>query len=283
MKHFALCLNDKYVPYACVTIQSILMHHTKDDVTIHLVTDGFTGKSIRLLHRLIGGGNLNIHQVADDSKLDGLNMSWSKYSWYRIYLPELLPDSISKVLYLDCDVCVVDKLEELFDTDMEGKAVAGAIDPESYSNSVFDRLGIPHSKGYVCSGVLMMNLDYWRKNNIADKVVEYGKAYPEKILFPDQDAINVVCQDCKQILSPRYSPFLRIAKYYGKDEWEEYTSHPAIIHYAGCAPWRGNPNRHPFHHYWWEAFNAMPFTFGNVKYNYRKLQAKYWLKKMLHR
>lgn len=42
MKHFALCLNDKYVTYACVTIQSILMHHRKENVTFHLVTDGFT-------------------------------------------------------------------------------------------------------------------------------------------------------------------------------------------------------------------------------------------------
>lgn len=42
MKHFALCLNDKYVPYACVTIQSILMHHRKENVTFHLITDGFT-------------------------------------------------------------------------------------------------------------------------------------------------------------------------------------------------------------------------------------------------
>lgn len=58
MKHFALCLNDKYVTYACVTIQSILMHHRKEDVTFHLVTDGFTEKSTQLLYRLVGGGKI---------------------------------------------------------------------------------------------------------------------------------------------------------------------------------------------------------------------------------
>lgn len=46
MKHFALCLNDKYVPYACVTIQSILMHHRKENVTFHLITDGFTERRV---------------------------------------------------------------------------------------------------------------------------------------------------------------------------------------------------------------------------------------------
>lgn len=283
MKHFALCLNDKYVPYACVTIQSILMHHRKENVTFHLVTDGFTEKSTQLLCRLVGGANLNIYQVTDDTKLDGLNMAWSKYTWYRVYLPELLPKSVGRVLYLDCDVCVTDQLDELFDMDMEEKAIAGVLDPESYSDSVYDRLGYSSDKKYICAGVLMMNIHYWRKADISEKVLDYGKTYPEKTLFPDQDAINVICQDVKVILSPKYSPFLRIAKFFEKEEWNEYISHPAIIHYAGCAPWKGNPNNHPFHYYWWKAFNAMPFNFWNVRYGFWKCQMKFLIKKWLHR
>ena len=205
-------------------------------------------------------------------------MAWSKFGWYRLFLPEYLPSAIDRVLYLDCDVCVTDKLDELFDIDMEDRAIAGAMDPESYSSSVYDRLGIVPKKGYVCSGVLMLNLDYWRQHNIAEQVLDYGKKYPEKTLFPDQDAINVICQDAKVILSPKYSPFLRIAKFFNKEEWNEYISHPAIIHYAGCAPWKGNPNNHPFHYYWWEAFNAMPFNFWNVRYGFWKCQMKFLIK-----
>lgn len=231
----------------------------------------------------MGGANLNIYQVTDDTKLDGLNMAWSKYTWYRVYLPELLPKSVGRVLYLDCDVCVTDQLDELFDMDMEEKAIAGVLDPESYSDSVYDRLGYSSDKKYICAGVLMMNIHYWRKADISEKVLDYGKTYPEKTLFPDQDAINVICQDVKVILSPKYSPFLRIAKFFEKEEWNEYISHPAIIHYAGCAPWKGNPNNHPFHYYWWKAFNAMPFSFWNVRYGFVKCQMKFLIKKWLHR
>ena len=149
-------------------------------------------------------------------------MAWSKYTWYRVYLPELLPKSVGRVLYLDCDVCVTDQLDELFDMDMEEKAIAGVLDPESYSDSVYDRLGYSSDKKYICAGVLMMNIHYWRKADISEKVLDYGKTYPEKTLFPDQDAINVICQDVKVILSPKYSPFLRIAKFFEKEEWNEY-------------------------------------------------------------
>ena len=76
---------------------------------------------------------------------------------------------------------------------------------------------------------------------------------------------------------------MRIAKFFNKEEWNEYISHPAIIHYAGCAPWKGNPNNHPFHYYWWEAFNAMPFNFWNVRYGFWKCQMKFLIKKLLYR
>lgn len=39
-KDFALCLNDAYVPYACVVIKSIVEHIKQDDdVHIHLLSD----------------------------------------------------------------------------------------------------------------------------------------------------------------------------------------------------------------------------------------------------
>lgn len=281
MKHFALCLNDKYVPYACVTIQSILMHHKKNEIFFHLVTDGFCPSNCQKLDKVCGGANLEICTISDDTELMGLNMAWSKYGWYRLFLPQLLP-SVEKILYLDCDVCVTDSLDDLFALDMTEKSVAGALDPESFGNSVYERLDIPKA-GYVCSGVLMMNLDYWREHDLTTKVFLYGKTYPEKTLFPDQDAINVICGDTKQVFSPRYSPFLRIAKYYADKEWQEYINHPAIIHYAGCAPWKGNPNKHPFHHYWWKAFRQMPLSFWNVRMEYATRQLKYLIKRLIRK
>ncbi len=208
-------------------------------------------------------------------------MSWSKYTWYRIFLPEVLPQDVNKVLYLDCDVCVCGSLDELFALDMKDRSIAAAIDPESYSDDVFSRLNIEQSKGYVCAGVLLMNLSFWRKHQTAMSVLRYGKENAARIHFPDQDAINVVCVNSKIILTPKYSPFLRIAKYYPEDEWREYFEHPVIIHYAGCAPWKGNPNNHPFHHIWWETFNRLPFRFWNIRWRFAKQQLKTKLKRYI--
>ena len=45
--------------------------------------------------------------------------------WYRIFLPELLPD-VDRVLYLDVDTLAVDSLEPLWATDL-GDAPGGAV------------------------------------------------------------------------------------------------------------------------------------------------------------
>lgn len=282
MKHIALCLNEDYLPFALTVMKSVLMHNDKNDVTFHLLTDSISGKGRKRIEKLLGGGDCYIYKVEDEGRFNGLNFSWSKYGWYRLFIPKLLSTDIKKVLYLDCDVCVCNSLNELFNIDMTDKAIAAAIDPESYGENVYSRLNLLRENGYICSGVLMMNLDFWRKNKIADKILDYGKKYPNLTLFPDQDAINVVCDRSKVILPPKYSPFLRIAKYYPENEWKEYFNHPTIVHYAGCAPWKGNPNNHPLHHLWWETFNKLPFWFWNVRWNFFRQQMKITLKKYIN-
>ena len=68
------------------------------------------------------------------------------------------------------------------------------------SDSVYDCLGYSSNKKYICAGVLMMNINYWRKANILEKVLDYGKTYLDKTLLPDIDAINVICQEAKVII-----------------------------------------------------------------------------------
>jgi hypothetical protein len=51
-------------------------------------------------------------------------------------------------------------------------------------------LGLPGEAVYFNSGVLLINLDAWWKNDIAGRIVDWLAANPEKIGLADQDAIN---------------------------------------------------------------------------------------------
>lgn len=219
-KDFALCFNDNYVPYACVTIKSIIDHMKKDDdINIHVLSDYLSLGSRNTLDKLCKSSNcsINVYIVEDTTMFAGLDMSWSIYTWFRLLLPDYLDESVKKVLYIDCDIIVNDTLDELFEMDMKSYAIAGCLDIESYNPRTFSRLQYESKLGYICAGCLLMNLDVWRKELLASEMIKFASEHPERIAFPDQCAINYICRDKKYILPPpirRSSTFFHPERFY---------------------------------------------------------------------
>ena len=288
--HIALCVNDGYIPYACVTIKSIIENHKNKIVNIHLLSDFVSDKMRCLLDEVVKYSTqtkLQIHIVNDES-LRGLKDSWSIYAWYRIFLPQFLPNTINRVLYLDADTIVVGNLKDLFSLNMEGKAIAGCLDPESFNQETFKRCGYDYSKKYICSGVLLMNLDYWRKYNLTNKVIQWGHENNDRIKFPDQDTINYLCRDSKIILPLQYGIigcFFQQSQYYQPPfigELRNAIKSPKIIHYAGQAPWKIELSTHLMQKEW-EKYNKMlkhPARRFYITKGLNFIKMKVW--KMLH-
>ena len=163
----------------------------------------------------------------------------------------MISEKISQVLYLDCDVIVKGKIDDLFQSNNSDWSVAGVTDYMAIFPSLYERIGYDESQGYFCSGVLMMNLDYFRRHNLSEKILKFAIDNPDKIQFPDQDALNYVCKDSKNTLPLKYGildPFYRDQRFISRfrDEVIESLEDPRIIHYAGCAPWIRESTHHYF-------------------------------------
>ena len=197
--------------------------------------------------------------IVDDSKLRGLKDTWTIYTWYRVLLPEILDKDVHRVLYLDADVLVTGNIGELFRLDMTGKAIAGTIDFQSKDISTYKRCGYEPEKEYVCAGIMLMNLDYWREHDIANQVVRWGRDNNDRIQFPDQDSINYICRNAKILLPLKYDivdGFFHDDYYYQHypRELRECVDAPVIIHYAGQAPWVVELSNHLLQDEW-EKYN----------------------------
>lgn len=255
--HFAFGINDGYLPYVIVTIKSILENNKDSVCQFHILTDGITDTNkARLAKEVAQYSNTIIdYHIVDTSILKGIKTTWSIYSWLRIFLPEILPNT-DKVLYLDADIIVNDNLSGLFDLNMTDRSIAAVLDIQNFEIDSFDRCGYPKEKGYICAGVLMMNLDYWRKYNITEKIIDWSRENNERIKFPDQDAINYICRDTKVLLPLKYGI---IDAFFTSDSFvdfglssqiKESFHNPAIIHYAGQSPWIIERARHTLQSYW---------------------------------
>ena len=162
----------------------------------------------------------------------------------RIFLPEILPEGIEKVLYVDSDIIIRHDISELWNTDMEGKAVACVEDMWSEKQNNYDRLQYDREYSYFNSGVLLLNLAYWRAHHVARQTYEYIRNYPERLLFPDQDALNAVLHDKKLFLPFTWNMqdgFYRRERHIRKEAWPEIDAalgDPAVVHYTGGKkPW----------------------------------------------
>lgn len=258
--HIAFCVNDGYAEYIMVSIKGLLENNSSP-VVIYVLSDFISDRNLNRLHDLVSQypfAKLNV-LIVDDSKLRGLKDTWTIYTWYRVLLPEILDADVHRVLYLDADALVIGNIEQLFCLDMTNKAIAGTVDYQSKSPATYKRCGYEQEKEYVCAGVMLMNLDYWREHDIANQVVRWGRDNNDRIRFPDQDSINYICRDAKILLPLKYDivdGFFHDEYYYQHypRELRECVESPVIIHYAGQAPWVVELSNHLLQDEW-EKYN----------------------------
>ena len=243
--HFAFCIDEKYAQYASVCIRSILMHNTKQELHIHILSDHLTEQAIKRLCEASESERCEItfHHI-NEQELNGLPLSiWPIQAWYRILLPDILSSEIDRVLYLDCDTLVLSDLSELFDLDLSDKAFAAVEDPQSFKDETYERCNYPKSFKYVCSGVMLFNLSYWRKHDLKNRIIIVANKYKQSIKFPDQDCLNMLCHNTKFVLPLNYGIMhwffqdTALRNCLSPNELLECLRNPQIVHFASCAPW----------------------------------------------
>lgn len=251
-------LNDGYVPYCGASMVSLLENNPSAEVAFHILTDHLNEISKEKLKEWIRPYNatIQIYQM-DDSRLSGQKTTWSKYGWYRIFASDVISSSVKKLLYLDCDTIVTGNITDIFLQKNSEWSLAAVEDYMTIFPNLFERVGYSQTIGYFCSGILLMNLDYFRKHNLSDKILRFAIDNPDRILFPDQDALNCVCKDTKIQLPLKYGildPFYRDERFVKqfRDEVCDSIKDPRIVHYAGCAPWISESNYHYFYDEFWK-------------------------------
>lgn len=259
MIHVAYAINEPYIGYCLVSMLSLLENNKGTSVQFHILTDTLSPLGKRKIMKFVEsrGAKVSFHEVAD-SKVSHLALNgWGKHAWFRLFLPELLDKDIDRVLYLDTDTIICGDLSDLFEIELKGYSLAGCMDIMGFYDGIYKRMEYPREFGYICSGVLLMNLDYFRQYNVGNKIIEFSMQYPERINFPDQDAINCVCHPSMKLLPLKYdmlAPFFTDERFIKahQDEVKEMLTDPRIIHYAGCNPWIKRKDKHYYHDEFWK-------------------------------
>jgi lipopolysaccharide biosynthesis glycosyltransferase len=252
-----LCACDeRYVRHTAAMLCSLLEHNGYCGV--HVLHSTEAGRELLRLKSFVEkyGSMITLYRMIPED-FGGLHFDSriSVASYYRLLGPRFLPSSLRKILYLDSDIIVRRSLSALWDTDIHDHALAAAEDPDPLAErpwaSGSGAIHIPPGSKYFNAGVMLINLDFWRRNDVPERAIAFIRNHPEKAPEHDQDALNALLVG-EWIQLPATWNYIINATGRCAD--------PAVIHYGGKdKPW----------HWSWNLIVPHP-----LKYEYHRYRKK---------
>lgn len=275
------CTDSKFVIPTGVMFYSVCKNNIGEELNFYLIVDGsVTEKQKQSIENeikkfektTIQFFKVDIKEIEEYLVVVAPNFPKSIY--YRLLLSDILPKDLDKILYLDGDIIVRHSLKELWNTDISNYSL-GAVVNQTNGKKFWERLKYPREKGYFNSGVLLVNIKYWRDNCLSNKFIDYLKHNSDILVNPDQDVLNYVLQDSKLLLPERYNVqefFYRVDRVIvdceNSAEINTALQDPYILHYTAQKPWIfycSHPLKHIYYQYKAETQWAKNKTLEKIK------------------
>lgn len=249
-----------YAQHVAVSIYSLLEHSLdRGEIDIYILDNKLSNENRNKLLQTAGifGKEVNFIDISDiESRLpeniNTANLSISTYC--RLFLPELMPEEVERVLYLDCDTLVCRDLRKITDGLAEDNWYVAGVEDTMYPE-MKTGIGLARNDLYLNAGVLYINLKRWRKDNLTQTFLDFINSYKGRVPHLDQGVINGVFRHGKVRLPLEYNvqapifaihgyddlmKFFELKGFYTPDEVRAAKESPAIIHYTSFfveRPW----------------------------------------------
>lgn len=256
--------DDNYVPILATAVKSIATFSTKNNnYDIVILHQDITKDNQSKLIKEFESESLSIRFVNVKKFFEDRHLITPAHFTIEIYFRLAMQDVMQeydKVVYLDSDLVVNKDIAELYFTPLGDNLIAAVQDVDSagcykgfdpkrkeYFESVL-KLQDPYS--YFNSGVIVMNLNKFRHDFTSEYIIKLAEN--EDYIFPDQDVLNILCENKVLYLDERWNTLInhksrdnsrlevaRLAPHKIYNNYLKARKDPWIIHFAGYQkPWK---------------------------------------------
>ena len=254
--------DDNYAIHMAAMLTSVLENWDNARSLETYIFDGGIGVAKKKkINEIIEGRkkkNTEVNWVHPDiSSVDDLRVVGhvTQAAFLRLLIPKYLPREVSKAIYLDCDLIVENSISTLWDeVCLDGVSHAATQDlsvpyvSDPRGVQLYEERGLSPDAPYFNSGVLVMNLEWWREHEVPKRVFDYVRSRSESMVFNDQDALNYVLAENWKPLDRRWNVSPKVKNYEAwddtpfkeavREEIDVLQRDPYIIHYiGGDKPW----------------------------------------------
>lgn len=233
--------NSKYTRYLYVMLTSLFENNRDDSVTVFVLTCDLTQEDRSSLLKLAEQYRQSIRFIDIDrgafSHLP-MNAKMSLETYFRLKLPELLPNEIDRILYLDVDIIVQGALREFYQLPMNGCSFAACHEFDTPELDVFRRELFHRTDhlDYFNAGVMLWDMDRVRRHYSFDDFMKAAAELGDNLPFCDQEILNYRSGGDVLFLDGRKYNYLAQRYSYVSDQ--PYADSALIIHYASTNPWQ---------------------------------------------
>lgn len=260
-----LASDENYAPFLCTTMYSIL-NNTSSFIEFHILDGGIAEKSKNLIKQSLKKFN-NYSTKYHDMSGYGLERfpnvrHYSLNTFSRYFIPELVPE-LDKVLYIDVDVVVNGDIAELYNIDLEDKALAAV--PENFylKNGDYVKGNIlpefENTENYFNAGVMLLNIKKFVENDYSTQLINMTIKYFDKLACPDQDVFNILFEHDHVLIDYKYNYMPDFYEAYKNvtDNVENLDNSAIVYHYTCGKPWKNKEIRKSS--LFWEISAKTPF------------------------
>ena len=245
-----------------VSMVSIMENHREDKIIFYLIEDGINSSRIQSIEKLVKkyGQCLIVKKL--DEVMGNNCINGDERHPGTIYAKIFLVDvcDADRVLYLDSDTVICNSLEGLWKMDLQDCYIAGVKMP--YSDRTKSKLGLDANDAYVCDGVLLLNLEKWRTEDLKKKCLDYINDCNGEPFMLSEGTVNYIAKKHVKVLTPEYNlmssmilwsaaqirELFDCPDYYSDHDVIGAREKPVIIHYLNelyIRPWFANSD-HPY-------------------------------------
>ncbi len=177
---------------------------------------------------------------------------WPLISAARFQVADVLPKQVNRCVYLDIDILAGADLAELFDLDLAGNplGMVRATYIPDHDKAYLRTIDLDPDV-YCNAGVLLIDLEAWRREGAGSGLISTGRAMPPNIWFFDQDMLNTYFKGRCLLLESRWNcqdagvtPQGRLQHFAGSTK--PWKMPPAAATLVGHVAWHGAKRRSGF-------------------------------------
>lgn len=235
----ALASNNNYAILMAALIKSIIFnHHTDEDITFYILNDKISAKNQLKINSIIKESpEIKIKWISADKvfpknvKFPMDDSAFPFTAYLRLFAPYVVDEDVKKLIYFDVDMIVRKDISELWNIDMQNYTMAAVLDVGKTAGCKwggipnYKQLGIAEDAPYFNSGMMIINCERWKQEEIPTKVFDAMRNNIAFVNYADQYGLNVVFSGKWLQVDPLWNWFANI-----------YHPNPKCIHYLDIKP-----------------------------------------------